>query len=411
MDNRTQRQRQKQRAERQRILATQRYIRIAAILLAIVLSIISLAQSCSLRRDIRDLAAQLREKKLVEAQEAILAAQTSPAPEVVQEPLSQGTQVTLSFVGDIMLGQDDSRDDGYLVQDYYDDMGPDYFFQNVRSIFEGDDLTTASLVGSLTTTNVRRSWDDAYKAEFGFTDVLTGSSIDAVTVANEHAYDYSDEGYVDTLANLNNAGIQHCGFDGVAAIGVTGILPATGVTVPAGSVTVGLLGVYQRSEADYETQALEGIAALQDKGADIIVALVSWYSENENIPDGRQVLTAHKLIDNGADLVVGIQPYVLQGVEIYHDKYIVYSIGSFMTADAEPESTDALIFQQTFTLIDGEVQGVADYELIPCSITSDSTRNNCCPMVLEGSEKDRVLNRIYDMSVELDGGISPPEEE
>ncbi len=410
MDNRSQRQRQKQLAERRRAMAIQRGIRIGAILLALVLAIISLTQSCALRRDMKELAAQLREKKLAQAQQEILAAQTVAEPEESQEPLAQGIQVTLSFVGDIMLGEDDNREDGRLVQDLYEERGASYFFQNVRSIFEGDDLTTASLVGSLTTTDIRRSWDDAYRAELGYTEVLTGSGIDAVTVANAHALDYSDEGYVDTLANLDNAGIQRFGFDDTARVGVTGVLPATGVTVPAGSVTVGFLGVYQRSETNYEAQALQDIEALKEQGADIIVAVVSWYSEQANTPDDSQILTAHKLIDNGVDLVVGIQPYVLQGVEIYHGKYIAYSIGSFMTADAQPQSTDSLIFQQTFTVLDGAVQGLADFNLIPCSISGNSGKNDCCPIILEGSERQRVLDHIYDMSVELDGGVSPPEE-
>ena len=74
MDNRTQRQKQAQ-AERQKALKFQRTVRAAAIVLALVLALISLAQSCSTKKAIEDLAAQIRAKKLAQAQEELQALQ------------------------------------------------------------------------------------------------------------------------------------------------------------------------------------------------------------------------------------------------------------------------------------------------------------------------------------------------
>ena len=401
MDNRTQRQKRAQ-SERQRALKFQRTVRAAAIVLAIVLALISLGQSCSTRKAIEDLAAQIRAKKLAQAQEELLALQPSPSPEATPAPASEGVQITLSFVGDVAMGTDDAiierGEGGDLFAQFYDNYGEDYFFENVKSIFEGDDLTTASLVSNLTLqTDARYNWNPAYRAEPYYGDILAVGGIDAVTVANYHTYDYDYEGYVDTLANLDNSEVGRFGLENTMLR-----------TLPGG-ISVGYVGVWEHSSDYYETMALDNIASLKEEGAQIIIVEVAWDSKNTDIPDDSQILTAHKFIDNGADLVVGVQPYILQGIEYYHDKYIVYSLGTFLSCSEEPESMDSIIFQQTFTISGKEVLPEADYELIPCSISSGDS-NDCCPTPLTGTEAQRIIDHIYDCSAELDGGVSPKEE-
>ena len=405
MDNRSQRQRQRQAAERRKYMQRQRYIRIAAILLALVLAIIALVQSCAMRKDIADLAAQLRAKKLAQAQEELLAAQQAQEAQQAQPSeapsAAPGNQITLSFVGECTLGVDDNQEEGDLIARYYEDYGPSYFFQNVRSIFEGDGLTTASLVGTLTlNAGERLNWKSAFLADPAYAEVFTGSGVDALTIANEHSHDFSDEGYVDTLANLDNAGIARFGYENVSLVTVNGT---------AGAVPVGFVGVWEDSDKDAANMALEAIAKVRDQGAQIVVAVVNWESQEPDTPGVSQIHLAHKLIDNGADLVVGVQPYALQGIEIYHDRYIAYSLGTFLSPDKEPQSRDAMIFQQTFTLSGDGLQGIADYNIIPCSIATEPDVNNCCPTPLTGDEAKRITDHIYDLSVELDGGISPKE--
>ena len=404
MDNRTQRQRQavrQKQAERQKYLRIQRLIRIGCIALALLLALISLMQSCSTRRAIDDLAAQIRAKKLAQAQEELLQAQATPTPSPSPEAV-QGKQVTLSFVGETALGIDDAvierGEGGDLFQGYYENYGEDYFFQNVKSIFEGDDLTTANLVSSLTSsTESRLNWNEAYRGEPSYGWILAGGGIDAADVAGDHLYDFDYEGYVDTLANLDNSEVGRFGLENTMLR-----------TLPGG-ISVGYVGVWEHSSDYYETMALDNIASLKEEGAQIIIVEVAWDSKNTDIPDDSQILTAHKFIDNGADLVVGVQPYILQGIEYYHDKYIVYSLGTFLSCSEEPESMDSIIFQQTFTISGKEVLPEADYELIPCSISSGDS-NDCCPTPLTGTEAQRIIDHIYDCSAELDGGVSPKEE-
>lgn len=412
MDNQNKTPRQS-RAERQKYARIQRYIRTGAICLAIVLSILSLAQSCSTKRAIDDLAAQLREKRIAQAQaelQAIQSAQTSQDPAAASAPMG-GVSVTLSFVGDCILGVDESFDyEGSFAQ-YYDRFGASYFFQNVKSIFEGDDLTVANLEGAFTLSENRENKELAFKADPSYAYILAQGGIDAVSVANGHTYDYGDEGYVDTLANLDNARVGRFGYENVLAdfIPVTASDAAVTASVQeTGGITVGLIGVYQGSYEDYEDMALAHIQTLREEGAQIIIVDIHWDTEYEPIPDDDQIKLAHGLIDAGADLIVGHQLQAMQGIEKYHGKYIAYSLGSFCDGgDAAPGDFDTMIFQQTFTLVNGQCQENAELRLIPCSISSEDGVNNYCPTPASGDAAQRILDKIYSLSDQLDGGIRP----
>lgn len=412
MDNKTP---QQLRAERQKYLRIQRGIRMGAIAFAIILSIISLCVSCSTKKSVEDLAAQLRAKKIAQAQEELQAAQASASPAPSSEAVTGGTTVTLSFVGSCTLGMDEN--DGYdgSFGEYYDNYGAGYFFQNVKSIFEGDDLTVASLESTLTLSDTRQDRDRALRADPSYADILTQGGIDATDVANDHIYDYGNEGYVDTLANLDNAGIGRFGFDNVLTTQVSGTaLPNAAIQssmVEQDGISIGLVGVWQDSEQDYESMALDSVNELQEQKAQIIVVMIHWSSEDPSIPDDGQISLAHSLINAGADLIIGIQPQAMQGIECYQGKYIVYSLGSFLSGDTAPESMDTMIFQQTFTVANGEAQSDAPFEIIPCSISTDATANTYCPTPASGDDADRILDEIYALSDQLDGGIRPEEDE
>lgn len=412
MDNKTP---QQLRAERQKYLRIQRGIRMGAIAFAIILSIISLCVSCSTKKSVEDLAAQLRAKKIAQAQEELQAAQASASPAPSSEAVTGGTTVTLSFVGSCTLGTDEN--DGYdgSFGEYYDNYGAGYFFQNVKSIFEGDDLTVASLESTLTLSDTRQDRDRALRADPSYADILTQGGIDATDVANDHIYDYGNEGYVDTLANLDNAGIGRFGFDNVLTTQVSGTsLPNAAIQssmVEQDGISIGLVGVWQDSEQDYESMALDSVNELQEQKAQIIVVMIHWSSEDPSIPDDGQISLAHSLINAGADLIIGIQPQAMQGIECYQGKYIVYSLGSFLSGDTAPESMDTMIFQQTFTVANGEAQSDAPFEIIPCSISTDATTNTYCPTPASGDDADRILDEIYALSDQLDGGIRPEEDE
>lgn len=100
--------------------------------------------------------------------------------------------------------------------------------------------------------------------------------------------------------------------------------------------------------------------------------------------------------------MLGHHPHVLQGIEEYNGKYIVYSLANFsFGANRNPVDKDTMIFQQTFTFLDGEKQETMDAKVIPCSVSSVSERNNFQPTPLDGEEAARVIERLNTYSEEF----------
>lgn len=386
--------RKRQQAERQKYARIQRYIRMGAIALALVLAIIALVQGCSTRKAINDLAAQLREKKIAEAQAELQALTVSPSPSPSPESAAEDSSITLSFVGDCTLAQ---AEDGGSFEDYYSQYGASYFFGNVKSVFEGDDLTVANLEGTFTTSENRADKTYTFKADPSHVSILTGSGIDVVNVANNHTHDYGDESYVDTLANLDKAGIGRFGYENTLIQNVNGI-------------RVGFTGICEYSDEeksiDYLSPILENIQTLKDQDAQIIIAVVHWGYENATVPEETQISAAHAMIDRGADLVIGHHSHTLQGVECYNGKYIAYSLGNFcFGGNDSPSDMDTVILQQTFTVSGGECLKYAELTLIPCSISSSAGYNDFRPTIAEGDEGQRILDKVFTRSGQLDGGI------
>lgn len=397
MDNQ-QKTPQQLRAERQKYIRIQRTIRIVLILAALILSIISLTQSCSTKKAIDDLAAQLRAKKMAEATAAfqntenVSALEGDTAPS--ETPVTGDQTVTISFVGDCTLATDNATAEGSF-EEYYENEGAGYFFKNVKSILEGDDLTVANLESVFTETDERNGSLYAYKSEPSHVTILAEGNINAVNLANSHSQDYGPAGYVDTIAHLNNAGLGR--FGGTDALLMT-----------VNSVKVGLIGLstYENSNEQIVTMTKEQIEELKKQGAQVIVAEYHWGEEGSDAPTEDQIQLAHSAVDAGADVVIGHHPRILQGVEIYNGKYIAYSLGTFCYGGTQPpEDFDTMIFQQTFTLKDGAVEGEAALNMIPCSMSSQASRNDYCPTPADEQNSQRILDKIYSLSGAVDGGI------
>ncbi|MDO5587119.1 MAG: CapA family protein, partial [Clostridia bacterium] len=99
---------------------------------------------------------------------------------------------------------------------------------------------------------------------------------------------------------------------------------------------------------------------------------------------------------------IGHHPHVLQGMECYKGRMIAYSMGNFcFGGNQNPRDKDTMIYRQTFTVKDGKVTDYNDYGVVPCSLSSTSSRNNYQPTPAEGSEKQRIADKIQKFSDKL----------
>lgn len=303
--------------------------------------------------------------------------------------VSSPVSLTLSVVGDCTLGTDETFDYDTSLNAYYENYGADYFLQNVKNIFSTDDLTIANFEGTLTDSDEREDKTFAFKAPASYASILTGGSVEAVNTANNHSHDYGEQSFNDTLAALDDAGIVHFGYDETAVMDVKGI-------------KVGLVGIYELYDhLEREQQLKDNIAKVKADGAQLIVVIFHWGNETETVPDNNQTTLGRIAIDEGADLVCGHHPHVLQGIETYKGKNIVYSLGNFcFGGNSSPSDMDTMIYQQTFTIDADGVKKDNVTNIIPCSISSAAYDgyNNYQPTPAEGDEATRILGKINERS-------------
>lgn len=291
---------------------------------------------------------------------------------------------TISAVGDCTFGTDENFAYEGSMPAKYDEVGDfNYFFENVKSVFEEDDLTIVNFEGTLTDSTTREDKQFAFKADKSYAEILTDGFVEAANLANNHSKDYGEQSYNDTMDALDEAGITNFGYDRVAIKKVKGI-------------KVGLVGTYVLADGLGVKDSMEkNIQDLKDEGAQVIIASFHWGEEKAEYPNDVQVELAHAAIDAGADLVLGHHPHVLQGIEQYKGKNIVYSLGNFcFGGNMYPSDMDTMIFQQTFTLKGGKLQEDNVTNIIPCSISSVEDYNNYQPTPAAGEKETEILNKI-----------------
>ena len=363
------------------------YIGIGAGILLLILILSFAVKGCSSRKS-----------KAASSSKAENISQTGSLT-VTPEPKMDPISLTLSVVGDCTLGTDEYFDYDTSLNAYYENYGADYFMANVKSIFSKDDLTIANFEGTLTESTEREDKQFAFKAPASYANILTAGSVEAVNTANNHSHDYGEESFNDTLKALDTANILHFGYDETAVTEVKG-------------VKVGLVGIYELNDhLGREEQLKQNIAKVKQDGAQLIVVIFHWGNEKEEVPDENQKTLGHLAIDEGADLVCGHHPHVLQGIEEYKGKNIVYSLGNFcFGGNAYPSDMDTIIFQQTFTIDQNGVKDDNVTNIIPCSISSDSDYNNYQPTPAEGEEATRIMQKIQKRSSWIkDGTVSDSE--
>lgn len=294
-------------------------------------------------------------------------------------------EIKISVVGDITIGIDEDYGYRLSLSEEIDKHQQDYryFVEDVAAIFEDDDLTLANLETTLTTASEKANKKFRFRGKPEYVEILKEGHIEAVNIANNHIYDYFETGFNETLATLEEAKIGYFGYDYQYITTIQGI-------------RIGVLG-YEGWEASekLKKKIRDDIADLK-KQTNILITSFHWGNEREYYPSEDQIELGHYAVEQGADLVFGHHPHVIQGIEEYRGKYIVYSLGNFLFGgNKNPSDKDTFIFQQTFHFSqDGKLLDTKEIKLIPCSISSVQYKNDYKPTIIKDDEGARVLKRI-----------------
>ena len=319
-----------------------------------------------------------------------------PTPEPTPTPTPEPTPelFTFSAIGDCTLAshQNMSPTDPYSIETA---IGENYAypFQNTVQYFAEDELTIANLECTLSDNWMYSDSFFHFRAPAAYAKILTEGGVDFVNTANNHTYDFGQQGIDDTCAALEAEGIPY-GLEGQSRI----------ITTPNG-IRVGIYcdyhGYYPVTE-----DCVAAIQQLKEDGAEYVICMFHW-GQDEVVyhPKQVQIDLAHACVDAGADFVYGSHSHCLQPYEEYNGAYILYSIGNWsFGGNTSPKDMDTAIFQITVKRdLDGSISNDS-CSIIPCCVSSrpalegymDYGYNDYCPTPYEeGSELyERAMSKI-----------------
>jgi hypothetical protein len=261
-------------------------------------------------------------------------ADTATASELNPVPDYAAMRIQIAGVGDIMLGTD------YPENHLPDDDGIS-FLSAATPILQGADISFGNLEGVLMDGGepVKKCNDPnscyLFRSPTRYARHLAKAGFDVMSLANNHARDFGEEGRDASMAALNSVGIRHSGREGSVASWTQNELK---IALIAFSPTKGSWPLLNTELASW---AIAGLAAKHD------IVIVSFHGGAEGFdgaerigfameyaygePRGNVVKFAHAAIDAGADLVLGHGPHVPRAMELYNDRLIAYSLGNFAT--------------------------------------------------------------------------------
>lgn len=294
--------------------------------------------------------------------------------------------ITISFAGDFTLGTYRGQGAGGRFDEIFEQNGANYFLENVKTVFQKDDITFINLEGVFSNEPATANKTYPISCNPNSVYILTNGGIDVVGLANNHTLDCGEKGLSLTKSILEKNNINYCNSDEISIIEKNGI-------------RIAFLSEKGFSEdTTIKEQLLKDIRIAKENKANIIIVMFHWGVERDYYNNAIQQNLAYLCIDNGANIVVGCHPHVIQGIEIYKDCPIVYSMGNFcFGANKNPKDKDSFIFQQTIQKKDNVVTlGVS--KVIPCRISSTTTKNDYKPTILEKEEKENVIKRLEQYS-------------
>jgi len=289
--------------------------------------------------------------------------------------------IKLSFIGDSLIGSLRGENYSGNFRDLLENNDYSFPYKNVVDIFRDDDYTIANGENVFTDNNlssIEKDHEPAYwyYAPTRFANIYKESSIEVVSVMNNHTFDYGMNGYVDTINALENVDVM--------------VGEEKPVILEKNGVKIALLCISLFSDFQYEA-CVKDIKKIKNE-VNYVIVYFHGGTEYAFMPNENIIRYSHGFIDNGADLVIGAHPHVLEPIEVYNDKTIVYSLGSFLFGGSKYFVNRTLIYQRELKFnLDTNIIDYSD-NLIPCYLyTADSSYESWIPSVIENEEERQTV--------------------
>jgi len=297
------------------------------------------------------------------------------------------SEVLMSAVGDCTIGTDTkfSYSNSLPAMAKQASKGFAYYFKNVYGILSKDDVTIANLETTFTDSNDKAEKQFNFKSSSDYAKALTLGSIEGVNISNNHIYDYKEKGFLDTKLALEKEKVNYFG-------------EGSKWTTKIKNQSFGFLGYRGWSLDKGFLDKLKGDIMQLKKTSSVVIINFHWGAENAYYPADAQKKLAHFAIDNGADIILGHHPHVIEGIEQYKNRIIAYSLGNFcFGGNSNPRDKTTFILQSNLKFVNNNLTAIG-VRVIPCSISSVNYTNDYCPTPLVGNAKINLLNKLNKLS-------------
>ena len=257
----------------------------------------------------------------------------------------QSKPTVMTFGGDICFA------DNYVVMQYLkttengltDCIAPEW-----AEVMQGADLAMLNNEFTISDRGTRMPGKMyTFRSAPSHTALYEALVVDFVTLANNHAYDFGEDAFLDTLDTLTAYGVDYAGggrnaeeaqkpfyylVDGRKIAFVSATRAEKNILTPeAGEHSSGVFRCY-------DPERLLEVIAEAKANSDYVVLFVHWGTEHSDVLEKVQKTTSHDYIDAGADLIIGTHAHQLQGIEFYKGKAIFYNLGNFWFDDHDVET-------------------------------------------------------------------------
>lgn len=306
--------------------------------------------------------------------------------------LAEPPTITVQAVGDLNLSGD--------AEGTMRALGYAHAFEGTRALLAEGDLNLANLESPITSRGQKQSKRFTFRMAPASAKAIAEAKILLVSQANNHAIDYGLQGMEDTLAALDRAGIAHAGAGkDLAAARAPAIVEVKGLkvgllsyslTFPTEFYATSSHGGTAHGEASWVAADVKALRAR----VDLVLVAFHWSAELLDTPKDYQRELGHLAIDAGADAVIGTHPHILQGIEIYQDKPILYSMGNYAFGSRSHKAADSALVRMTFA-------GNRLTALTAVPLDVDNTHLTFDPQVAHGAAAQRINGNLARLSQAL----------
>ncbi|MFQ9514254.1 MAG: CapA family protein [Eubacterium sp.] len=314
--------------------------------------------------------------------------ETVPTASAAVSTTSDSYSITLSFVGDCLCATDANTAYENCFEEVASRESPEYFLKKVSKYFINDDFTIAdcenvysdnsnlqiSDKGQYADPDIEAYW---FKTAAKNARILSVGGIDMVSISNNHINDYGQQGHTDTQKALNAANVRW-GEEGKI------------VYYKKNNFKIGVICVSMYNDGVVEN--IKNYIKKASKKSDYQIIYFHGGTEAIHKPEDWKINACHTLIDSGADLVIGDHPHVLQPMETYNGKTIIYSMGNFIFGGNRHPENRTIIYQHTLTISNNNSLKNETGSIIPCYVYTGDI-NNWQPAVIKNKKiKKKVLD-------------------